>query len=94
MVALIFLFLNLVASAFKPKSRLEAENVFARPSVAPSLTQSAHSVRQVLTAYSRVGLMLIEIGILRIELVVGGSGRAYQHLKTSAARYGGCLVKR
>ena len=30
MVALIFLFLNLVASPFKPKSRLEAENAALR----------------------------------------------------------------
>jgi hypothetical protein len=30
MVALIFLFLNLVASSFKPKSRLEAENAALR----------------------------------------------------------------
>jgi hypothetical protein len=30
MVALIFLFLNLIASPFKPKSRLEAENAALR----------------------------------------------------------------
>ena len=30
MVALIFLFLNLVASPFKPKSRLQAENAALR----------------------------------------------------------------